>query len=511
MLDRQVTLPEGYFSQAKNEYANWKQAWWREAFQNAFDATATKIELAAIMGDDERITLSCYDNGCGMSYETLTSVFLAMGGTNKGEESCGGFGYAKVILLFAQEEFSIETGHHRIIGRSGSYRYEESDMFLEGTRITAVMSKRDSISVNNMVHQLEHWIHFSNLPSSLDVTINGDKVKLDSGNMDYHVETDLGKLSFREEGSSYSRSTLWVRIKGLCMFSHNIYHQDGQASFTGVLDLDLPSKDVLTSNRDGLKGEFARKLDNIVNKLSTERSNLKCEELISMTLNASQSIDEYEEMVSSSLMSSARSSRAMAEDDGIDTDNVFKKLKEKADSVEDRVKERFGKIDSSGYPTNFKIRTHKLRNGDPRKRYFDIARRLELKRVQKMAWNWNTIVNELLKTDWAVSIGVTWRGQTPFLAGRPIYNGFIFSDDAEGLEVSSDEEYQILVNKDLLPKDLDFEDILDVAIHEVTHLAIHGHCDIFSRYEMDLRRSQRRHMKAREIEKLSISRIKRYV
>lgn len=514
MFDRQVTLPEGYFSQSKNEYANWRQSWWREAVQNAADAKAKHIQLFAQKNEQGKLVLTCKDDGCGMSKEVLLDVFLAMGGSNKGEGDCGGFGYAKVILLFAQESYSIRTGKHKIEGRSGNYRYEECDEEIVGTTIQAVLE--DDTSDHVMIRYLSEWLQYAKLPSGMVITINGDVIAPEVEKMDYHLNSSLGPISFRDDTDNTNSSLLWVRMKGLCMFSHHMYHEDNQLGFVGVLDLDLSSKEVLTSNRDGLKREYSRQLTQLFNSLSNERTKLKCQDLIDITFNTKDVSYEEEYGNQSEYRAGVRIERDRSGQDLISAlmgehtnDHPFEKLKSKVVTMEEKVRDRFFQINGKSYPVNFKIKTHQLKHGDPRKRYFDIARRLELKKSQRMAWSWDTIVSQLLRTEWALrELRVNWRGEQPFIDGTPVHTGFVFSDEAAGLEVKGKEQYQILLNPDALPDDMMFEDMLDIAIHEVCHLAVSGHGEWFCAEEIKIKRSMRRHMKVRELEILCKSIIK---
>ena len=76
----------------------------RELFQNSRDAcrgTARQPDIALTLETDDfrQGLLTCQDNGCGMSEETLLSKFLVLGESEKTADSAGGWGIAKAILL----------------------------------------------------------------------------------------------------------------------------------------------------------------------------------------------------------------------------------------------------------------------------------------------------------------------------------------------------------------------------------------------------------------------------
>lgn len=87
----------------------------RELKQNSADACRRA-------GRDPRITfvirsnpglsygsLSCCDNGCGMTAEVLAARFLALGATSKGLDETGGFGVGKAIILGGCTWWSVKT------------------------------------------------------------------------------------------------------------------------------------------------------------------------------------------------------------------------------------------------------------------------------------------------------------------------------------------------------------------------------------------------------------------
>ncbi len=92
-------------------------------------------------------------------------------------------------------------------------------------------------------------------------------------------------------------------------------------------------------------------------------------------------------------------------------------------------------------------------------------------------------------------------------SGRDISTGFVYSNDVDGLNTMDGNRIIILLNPDAIPieKDHFFEDILDIAIHEVTHLLVSGHSAEFCSVEMDFKKSLRRFFSNAEIKRKCLS------
>ena len=89
----------------------------RECLQNSLDAIAKAIKLGQITQDEAYVNIDVdgndliiEDNGIGMDIQTLHEKFLSLGGTTKGDEdSVGGFGIAKAVILGCGDGFKVET------------------------------------------------------------------------------------------------------------------------------------------------------------------------------------------------------------------------------------------------------------------------------------------------------------------------------------------------------------------------------------------------------------------
>lgn len=92
----------------------------KEMIQNSFDAIKGMIEKGQLKKgnitidmNSARRTIEMKDNGSGMSPETLASTFLTIAGTQKDTEfGSGGFGIAKMLFLFGNEDVEVTTMHN---------------------------------------------------------------------------------------------------------------------------------------------------------------------------------------------------------------------------------------------------------------------------------------------------------------------------------------------------------------------------------------------------------------
>ena len=156
LASRQVQVPHGYFRKAKSEYADWRWAMIREFIQNSYDAQATTIDFRLSVNDRDAIELSVDDDGIGMDRDTLENVLLCMGGSRKPEGAIGGFGYAKAILFFAHQGYTIRTQGLRVEGSGGEYRLSAGNMVTAGTQITVELDD-DSDLFDEWRERIEHY------------------------------------------------------------------------------------------------------------------------------------------------------------------------------------------------------------------------------------------------------------------------------------------------------------------------------------------------------------------
>lgn len=506
-FDSQVKLPDDYFSKSKKEYSNWLFCWWREVIQNSVDGGAKNIELYYEYTDDGNILLRCRDDGTGMTEDVLRNVFLALGGTDKGKDKTGGFGYAKVIILFAHLSYKIKTLGCEVSGVGGLYNLRKTNDYYSGTDISVVIDSTPALenkhyTLRDFEEQLDELLYYSDI-KNVNFFINGNLSTHNKAKFDYKFNTSIGLLKFSDSDEDHSK--LMIRINGLGMFFHESYR--GPSGFIGVLDLNLPSVEVLTSNRDSLIREYGIKLNSITSKLSSDRAALKLSNLTSFVLNPNFDTNYHYNKLLNNLPSSTSSETI--DNDEAEAANPFSKLKKSAEQTLFHLRSKIDAIYGFEYPENFTIKTMIGDNNESpsssKKKISELARKLNLKRTKRLAWIWHHLVITLLSSHWFYKQGVESSGNGMFggtglsFSGRDISTGFVYSNEVDGLHIMDSNRVIILLNPDAIEKDYLFEDILDIAIHEVTHLLVSGHSAEFCSIEMDFKKSLRRSISNSEI------------
>ena len=520
----QVALPSTYHSKEKLAYADWRFAWFREALQNEHDAGATRIDFA--IGDHpdnpELLRVVCHGNGHGMDKDRLFNSFLTMGGSKKGEGSIGGFGYAKVILAFAHAHYEIETQGIRVKGQGSQYRWSEGHAIEPGVRLTVDMSREDSDDWS-LTEGLRRLLKHSSLPPSLTVTLNGEVQNTQVEALPYHTETELGHLSFKDQPHGVTSSVLWIRIRGMAMFQHRLYNGSGTA-FEGYLELEGDSKSLLTSNRDSLNSEHRDVLNQIINQLVTDREKLKLSGDIDLLLNRRDlHLGHFDEQFRRDLALAAEqqglseadmldqlaaSAEDLAHEESIDDERArhpFAHLVSQVVKAQDKMQSRLSKIPAHWYPSNFQVK-YLDESGSPEdahRQAGEIASSMNLKRYGKLAAGWHAIVMRLLACDelrQSLRVIKIAEGQYQH-EDHMVQTGFVFGSP-EGLckRDGKHKRVSIMVN----PKVVDNEnltpgDVIDIAMHELTHLDVEYHGEGFTTKESRLWRILRREIGESEL------------
>lgn len=522
-FDSQVRLPDDYFEKAKREYTNWIFCWWREVFQNSADGGAKNIHLSIEVLECGDVIVTCKDDGVGMDETILRDVFLSLGGTNKGADSTGGFGYAKVIILFAHKSYTIHSNDNIVRGVGGNYSLTKSDSPIRGTVITVNLGKQNSSLV---LMEAQRLLDNSNI-GGLSVILNDKKHTPASTKHEYITDTEIGKMHF-SDNPNCDTSRLVVRVNGLAMFFHDVF-SSSRVAFSGVLDLNMASTEILTSNRDGLIHKYSRILNNLTTKLASDRSALKLGNLLNFVLNPKEhsiygnsyqndmDFDEgfgvggYDSLALAGEHSFLAKGDSNTDDDGTDTPDPFATLKEQRRLMLGNITDRMAKIKCNAYPSQFSIRMTPNERDDKhgsKAEISKITKMLNLRRSQKLAWLWDSIVRHIMSTEWACQRGCSEHGHFEYyIYGREILTGFVFCDELAGLCSLNDTTATIYLNPNKLDDDYTFEDLVDIAIHEVTHLHEPNHTDAFSTTEIALRKSLRRKYTGNSFKKLCMAAI----
>jgi hypothetical protein len=258
-----VTIGPEFFKKEFNEYENWHWAFVREINQNSIDAKSSTINFwIEERGGQTHVIVE--NDGAPMTEEILVNKLLALGESGKNfEDSVGGFGKAKNILLFCHNSWKVESG--RVVAEGAGGEYELSEGNFAGTRTTLVM---DGHYQHELEIELRKFCRFAQYKG--DVLLNGSK-----------LPTCLNKGSRRRDmdfGVVYTNKThenvMVVRINGIPMFTQYV-----SVDRCVVVELTGKSSDVLTSNRDGLVYPYREELSAFTTEIAVDkRSALKAKQ-----------------------------------------------------------------------------------------------------------------------------------------------------------------------------------------------------------------------------------------
>jgi len=265
-----VKVPKGYFfKMAKMDYNEWQHALAREFLQNSVDAEASSIEVS--LSSNKR-AIYVKDDGVGMDYSTIKEKLLVFGGSKKATGNVGAFGKAKEILFFSWEKYEIRTRNWLVTGEGADYTIEEVDDYYDGTLCTIWIWK--DIDFSELTSAFR-WVA-SRFEVFCKITVANEVVRSELTRKELLRSMKWADLYIDRENHSYYMS---VRINGQWMF--NDFMSDAREFGTLMLEVHGDSVDVLTSNRDGLKGEHKTNLRALVNEFVTEtRSAMEPERVI---------------------------------------------------------------------------------------------------------------------------------------------------------------------------------------------------------------------------------------
>jgi hypothetical protein len=258
-----VAIPASHFikSVPKN-YSYYKKAFIREYLQNSVDAGAKLVDFQF---DGER-TLTVTDDGCGMSRDLLVSALLTLSGSKKGDNSIGGFGAAKELIIFSMESYEITTTYNgvttKVVGAQLEYEFEEvENQPRDGTSFKVVF--HEDLNIENF--ESIAWEYLSECQTNADIYWNGVKVECKIERGDLIRELEWCKI-YAEE-LEYNTNYAEVRINGVNMFSAFV----DDTKFKVVIEVTKPSIDILTVNRDCFQYHYSSKLQRIINEISIEK------------------------------------------------------------------------------------------------------------------------------------------------------------------------------------------------------------------------------------------------
>jgi hypothetical protein len=502
-----VALPNEYFAKSKLEYSDWRWALFRELIQNSYDAKASRIDFEiGLIENRGTIYIECSDNGAGMTEDVLVNKLLSMGGSYKPEGGIGGFGYAKVLLYFAHRSYRIRTQDQLVEGNGGDYTITHCKQWKEGTT-SVVELDLEGWTVEEWISRLHRFASFMALQRSCMITVNGVELKAQFEDFEYAVPTSLGMFSFKE--TQGGTSNVIVSVRGLPMFVQRVYGT-GSTGFVGVLELEGDTREILTSNRDALRGMYANHLNQLIQKMVDDRHTFKRGTTVDITLNFTAPL----------VLDSEKRETASNGEQGLGI----------AGGKYETLEEELRYMVNDAFPKNFNLRIQNTvgRGGKDREDgTVSVAQVLSTLRkgwVQSLAFAWKVAVYGTLFSEFGKQCGCQWvfdngvvldkfgPGQSVadidfekgafYRHGKRIVTGFVFAKETEGLNVkqSSDgSDILVLCNPQSFDKSFLVGDLLDLAIHENSHLLVSGHNEEFVDVDMKFRRSFRRVMNEQEL------------
>ena len=500
ILQNRVLFDNNYFKKTIREYKDYLFAFFRETGQNSIDAGSKNVNYF-IEEKDEYYEIVCSDDGFGMTRDILLNKFLVMGGTHKQDEnSVGGFGYAKSIILFCHDYYKVETNDLFIVGSYGSFSDVKQSENVKGTKITIHLEKSNS-DINNLKAKLKQWVSNCELPN-VKIRLNNKELVQANNNFEYNQKITIGDLKF-EENKDY-QAVLWVRLRGMAMFEKEIYIGNDDA-FKGYLDLNSKSSlDCLTSNRDGLLRTHDRELSRLIQELVNERSKYKLTSMNGFMLNKENDFSNNDK--NSTICSNENINETFAKLTGhiklLESNknnlDLFKEKRLLLESFKEKLQKRINKISSDNYPSNFlvKINSEKEESLEQLKYYTKITNLMNQQRTIKLANTFEKLVNKtcdiLIKNE---EYGFDVKEKEVYLNGeyvlvkdycyydKPIKVGFCFDnkDSIRGLNVENNEFIHININPELTFNDkYNKDDILFLIIHELAHCVYKNHSDSHS-------------------------------
>lgn len=260
-----ILIPDGYFlSHVKKHYSDAFTAFFREVLQNSVDAGATTVDIFA---NKDTGIITVVDNGCGMDFDVLKRGLLTFGGSVKSAGSTGGFGEAKVLILFSQDSYSIHTRNHLVEGAGLQYIHDDKAEHFNGTSISVKTNSDfwknrygDDVDLTQALRFLERC----EIPNVV-ITFNGEVVECSCQRGKLVRENSLADVYAKP--SEFEQYYIDIRHNGVLMFRSYV---NGVKQHI-VLELKKPSSEVLNANRDGFAQAYANSINSFIQEVVIDK------------------------------------------------------------------------------------------------------------------------------------------------------------------------------------------------------------------------------------------------
>ncbi len=279
-LTNTITIGSDYLqNKVKSQYSNHQVALIREFLQNSIDADSNNIRFE--FNETERI-LKVTDDGCGMDDFIMTYYLFQLGGSLKDQSkvNTGGFGAAKLILLFQHEYFKITSwkNGNRYHVEGVADRYSDFEITPDNGKGTVI-----EIKFVPQYSQEKQWD--DSIVDTFNQFESKSKEYIRSCEFDCLISWNGELIGSHSKGTKF-KTTKWaefynkplkegevcsnyvnIRINGLTMFKSYISNMRSEVT----VELTKDSLSILTENRDGLLMSYRRELDAIIGEFNIDK------------------------------------------------------------------------------------------------------------------------------------------------------------------------------------------------------------------------------------------------
>lgn len=256
-----IGISPRFFTHELNNYSDWKQAFWRELFQNSVDAGATCVEIT-VAQIDGTCEISFADNGPGMDERTMRDIYFQLGATGKdGADTIGGHGRARILTCFAHQNYTVRTQNLLCSGQGGNFEIDNMLPIHKGCIVSVGITEENS---EKMEEALRDYLFTCQMPCR--VSINGEE----TSEWLYRRRATRA-LTFGSVHTTKRRpNSTVVRVRGVTMFER----YSGCPTGT-ILEIEAArAREILTVSRDGLKYSAQKELDTFLAEITVDNKSV---------------------------------------------------------------------------------------------------------------------------------------------------------------------------------------------------------------------------------------------
>lgn len=260
----------------------------RELLQNSLDACTRKevdpkIHITLKFNSSQnKLRITCEDNGCGMDENELIDVFLCLGGsTKKGTNSTGKFGIAKASIM-SGEYWSVTTLDNEI---DIDDLIQGNDLrkvpYLDGTKIVVECNAKGSwefkSTVTNVIYSSSVKIHYTYIEDDVIMT-DDENAGFEIRNSTLHHQGDGWRLIITEPVKPSLGGCCFVRLNQLTQFRD--WQSTIPSNLTYIIDVDNVADPTspeypFTMSRESLAGNVSVQVNAELYKMREESESIE--------------------------------------------------------------------------------------------------------------------------------------------------------------------------------------------------------------------------------------------